>query len=572
VADRVFGRAMNRRRLLCALSACTLAACAQPDTEDGVVLPLEKLLTSNQPGRKAVPVGAGATTTEVWEVTTDWSDTTSAAAQAAGMAWPANSGLRWDEKYALWVESMSATTAQNGTKTFIFTTPYGKSLPMPALECSEVALLLRAAFASWYGLPYFAEGSSGSTRVYLGHFGFRTAVGRVKGSPYFRTYSDYSGRGAGAVANWPHDPVLAARHLTAADGNDWLKTGAGFGAWADEAFLNKRFGYFALYLLDYFGSMNLADAVNSIQLVPQALRTGDYLLERWQRIGTGHTLVLKDLAQNSDGTYTVTVAAGGIPRKQPTWDDPVLSRDFFLRPKSGGPGNAADGTPFAALGGGLHRFRIAEQTVDGYWRNDVAPWDQALAIPETDLVDIAARTTTFASLLEDVPPAQKLQNLLAEIATARTNLRQHPASCTNRSDRESFFAQLVALQQSQGISAADTDRQYRATEDYYFPELDYGKSPTCCWDSTTPAMFSIIDGYNRSREAAAAQCLTPVPFRKANYAVFRSYAQSIGSGADWLAWRQDETCPQAGNADDTALASAATPYCSIQADLDAAGR
>jgi len=123
-----------------------------------------------------------------------------------------------------------------------------------------------------------------------------------------------------------------------------------------------------------------------------------------------------------------------------------------------------------------------------------------------------------------------------------------------------------------GISAAETDRRYRATEDYYFPELRYDQSPTCCWNSTTPQMYSIVDRYNRSRESASAQCLAPVPLTKAHYADFKAYAQRIGEGASWRDWSEDESCPQRAAADDTQAPQATVSYCSIQAALDSEGR
>ena len=63
-----------------------------------------------------------------------------------------------------------------------------------------------------------------------------------------------------------------------------------FGAFADEIHLNKRAGHFLVLLLDYFGSVNLADSANTYNLVPDKVRAGDVLLERWQRVGIGHTI------------------------------------------------------------------------------------------------------------------------------------------------------------------------------------------------------------------------------------------------------------------------------------------
>ena len=69
------------------------------------------------------------------------------------------------------------------------------ALPLkPALECAEVAIFLRATFASWYNLPFYMSAGSGSSRVHYGHFGIVDADGRrLSGYPKFRdSYRDYT--------------------------------------------------------------------------------------------------------------------------------------------------------------------------------------------------------------------------------------------------------------------------------------------------------------------------------------------------------------------------------------------
>jgi hypothetical protein len=80
-------------------------------------------------------------TTEVWKVNRRWYETDA----AAGIAWPANSTLTWDEKFAAWVDSL-AVHGEGYTKTFKLSTPWGKTLPAPRLECAETAMFLRATF------------------------------------------------------------------------------------------------------------------------------------------------------------------------------------------------------------------------------------------------------------------------------------------------------------------------------------------------------------------------------------------------------------------------------------------
>jgi hypothetical protein len=565
-------------RLAALLAAAALvAACGGADdtwdTEGETFDQTGKFLTSDAAGRKALPVNLD-TATEVWKVTTIWGDTTSAAARAAGMAWPANSGLRWDQKYQRWIDSMEQVTGADGRKTFVLTTPYGKTIQMPALECSEQALMLRSMFASWYGLAFFVEArDSAGARIFLGHFGFRSAAGRYKGTPNFKTaYSDYSSRGSSALTNWPKDSRLRARHLSDSDFNNWLGEGAGFGTWADEALLNKRVAYFLLYLLDYFGSMNLADDSNGFHVKPEGLQAGDFLLERWQRVGIGHTLLVKEVTRLANGKLAAELASGSMPRRQPVWEDPARSRYYFMSDVSGGEGEADDGTPYAKLGGGLRRFRTT-QNIGGYWVNNVPSWDNVNAVEHTDYAAIAARPARFGELLADVPPEQKLQMLTDAVNEARATLRTKPASCSNRTRREMYFTELKAFAQRQyGWSAAEVDRRFRATDDYYFPELKYTDSPSCCWNSTTPEMYSLVDRANRARWSQNAQCLPPVTMTKANWPFFKQYAERVGEGAKWKSWSEDEPCAQRGNADDTQLAATAVAYCSIRPTLESEGR
>lgn len=553
-----------------ALASLALAACGGSDAEfddsEGETLDQQgEFLTTNAGGRKALPVSIEGSSTQVWTVTARWSDTDTAAARAAGLAWGANSGLRWDEKFSKWVASMPKIRIENGTSTFQLTTPYGKTVRMPALECSETMLLLRAIFASWYGLPFFVEGANASGRVFLGHFGFRNAAGRLAGTPNFRlAYADYSARGAGALSNWPSDAKLKARHLTDYDANDWLATGAGFGAWADEALLNKRVGWFLLILLDYFGSMNLADSANAYHLLPGQMKTGDMLLERWQKNGIGHTLVVKTVTALEGGKLGAELVSGSMPRRAPRWDDPAWSRHYFMSDITGGVGSDDEGNPYARLGGGLRRFRVAQQ-VGGYWTNNVPAWDVQNAIDDKDLAAISARPQQFATLLADVSPAQKLQLLVNQIEVARGNLREKPASCSSRTLREGFFAELVQFGRDQyGWDKKKVDRDYRKGEDYLLPELKYAQSPTCCWNSTTPAMFDLLKRYNASRMQAAGACLPLVTFTRANLPQLKVYAQSQGRAAEWKEWSEDEPCAQRAAADDTQEAAQPTPWCEVR--------
>jgi hypothetical protein len=232
---------------------------------------------------------------------------------------------------------------------------------------------------------------------------------------------------------------------------------------------------------------------------------------------------------------------------------------------TGGEGEADDGTPFSKLGGGLRRFRTPQQ-VGGYWVNNVAAWDVASGISDADYATIKARPSQFRALLADVSPAQKLALLVSQIEQARGSLRERPASCTSRTQREAFFSELVSFGASQnGWSKSKVDRDYRKAEDYVLPELKYTASSTCCWNSTTPAMFDLISKYNKAQQQqGGTACVQPTPLTKANTPKFKAYAQQLGRGAEWLEWTEDEPCPQRANADDTQLPAATTPWCDVR--------
>ena len=76
-------------------------------------------------GVAALPVNGNYADSTVWEVKNQWEDTDTPAAREAGIAWPADSGLNWDEKYGLWVESLN-TIDDHYNQTFEISTPWGQ--------------------------------------------------------------------------------------------------------------------------------------------------------------------------------------------------------------------------------------------------------------------------------------------------------------------------------------------------------------------------------------------------------------------------------------------------------------
>jgi hypothetical protein len=563
------------RRLVC-LFASLLAACAGeagPDDEWGLEGPVEPVPApeSKEDGQyhRGLLVATNTTRTQVWTARNKWEDTTTAAARAAGIAWPADSGLTWDEKYSKWIEGMKWIPGIDGySKTFELTTPWGKTLPSPSLECAEMAMFLRITFAAWYELPLQLEAVSSGTRVYFGHFGVRTASGRFANSPEFAiAYRDHSASTTWRT-QWPKDNTLRTRRLWGGeDTQPMIAPGAVFGAYLDEIHLNKRAAYFTAMTINYLGSMNLADTANTYNLVPEAVKAGDVLVQRWQRLGIGHTLIVKDVKEVGASSLDIATISGSMPRRQGKQESGVASKNYFTSAYAGGEGTASDGSPYARLGGGVKRFRVTKN-VNGYWTNTWMTADEAHWINSVDFPRIAARPARFQALLGQVSPQQQRTELLAQIEDARRHLRNYPASCAARQRRENAFRALYGLAYDLNTTKSQLDAEHRKLEDYVFGELVYTQSKTCCWNSTTSAMGDLVVKKAEADKAAAdarGQCEAPTVFasRTDGYQRWQQYAQSVGRGAEWKAWTEDESCPQRDVAQDTVALTDATPYCSM---------
>lgn len=564
---------------LCASAA--LAACADEGADDqrdldeewGMEGPLEPVPAPGKEDseyRRGLLVATNTTRTQVWTARNAWDDTTTTAARAAGLAWGADSGLTWDQKYAAWVDSLAFIPSADGySQTVELTTPWGKRLPSPSLECAEMSMFLRITFAAWHELPWFMESATSTgTRVYFGHNGVRTASGRYAQSPEFGVaYADHSRlTPAQWMASWPVDANLRTRKLGGGTDTQPAFDGAPFGRYLDEIHLNKRVGYFTVMALSYLGSMNLADTANTYNLVPEAVRAGDMLVERWQRSGIGHTLVVKEVLPIGEGNLDVVTISGSMPRRQGKRESGVASKSYFTSAYAGGPGVNADGHEYAKLGGGVKRWRVTKN-VGGYWTNTWMRGDEAVWINSTDYARIAARPARFQQLLGQVSPEQQRTELLAQIEDARRHLRNYPASCAARQRRENAFAELYALSsRTWGTTQAALDRLHRKDEDYVLAELTYGKSKTCCWNSTTSAMYEIImaeAAAERAAAAAAGTCAPPTVFMSHadGYARWAARAQTMGQAAAWRAWSEDESCPQRAVAQDEVAPVEVTPYC-----------
>lgn len=531
----------------------------------------------------AGPATAGlSSTTAAWKVTRNWADKDTG-------TWPgfdaAKDGdpkkLTWDEKYAKWVESLPKVES-GWSSSFTLTTPWGKSMPSPRLECAEVAMFLRATFSSWYGLPFYMTAYSAQTgNIYIGHFGVVSASGaRVSGYPKFGTdFKDHTASFAGKtnaqiIAAWPKDDVLRKRILAGNkddDNSDLLGVPNAYtGAYLDEIFLNKRAAHLIVRVLDNFGSIHLASTANMFNLKPAAVREGDTLLERWQRSGIGHTIVVKDVVHLDGGKLSIDTVFGSMPRIQPIWYGTDMSKPYFTSELTGGLGKNPAGDEYATMGGGIKRWRTPV-IKSGKWYSIVPVADQASFVDGSDKVAIGKRPDQFAELMGELEPEEARDVLLERIAVARKALEGKPASCSNRERREAAFDDLYELAGTEfGMSHEDVDREYRILDDYLFPEMVYAQSKTCCWNSTTSDMYLIVLQYNteRAHNDVDGQCQELVPFyNDGGYKVFADYAASIGMAAKWKAWSEDEPCAQRAVASDTEATHTWTEFCEVRDDV-----
>lgn len=230
------------------------------------------------------------------------------------------------------------------------------------------------------------------------------------------------------------------------------------------------------------------------------------------------------------------------------------------------PGISADGHPYAKLGGGIKRWRVTKN-IGGYWTNTWMSADEASWINSTDYTRIAARPARFEQMLGQVSPEQQRDELLQQIADARRHLAQYPASCSARQRREHAFATLYELAEREfGQTSTEVDAAHRTLDDYVFGELEYTQAKTCCWNSSTAAMYEIVMDHARAEIAAAeaeGTCRAPSVFKSEalGYHRWAAHAAQLGRAAQWRAWSEDESCPQRNIAVDVEAPSDASPFC-----------
>ena len=567
---------MRSLAFACVLAAIVPACADSGGDDDGPVTELDPgppLGKEDSAGIPALPVTGDYASTQAWVVTNQWEDTTTPDAAKAGLAWSANSGLNWDQKFSAWVGSFQQIPSLDWFQTISITTPFGKAVPGPKVDCADFALLLRISFAAWYQLPIYLVGYDGKTPVYFGHFGVRTASGQWSKAPAFaKQYADYSNETPAQYgATWPEDAALRTSGISAGDSLPFLGPNARLGAFLDEIHLNKRAARLVMFAQAYLGSHNMVDSQNTYNLVPEALRTGDILMFARSLTIDGHTTVVTRVSHLDGGLMQAESVYGNDPPAQPAWQDPGSTYSLFTDNEGGGPVlNTPYGgtTLYSHLNGGLKRFRVAK-VQNGHWFNTWMNADEASWINDTDYDAIGARPAQFGALLGSPDPSTQRDQLLSVITEKRTYLQDHPSSCAARTDREDAFTALYALMQTNfNMNQSAVDNAYRTTiDDYVFAPLDYAKSRTCCWNSTNRGMYNVIVGYVAT--LAAMACIEPPIFKLTanSYNPFASYATTSGHGADWVPWSADEQCDQANATDDVVLPVAGlTPWCSLAAN------
>lgn len=561
------------------LSGCSAASESDDSDNPGIDGKLEQLPDALTGAVASGPTVTPGSATEAWAVTNAWSDKNTANAKKAGVAWGENSGLDWSQKYSAWIASFKQIDNADGYgKTVQIPTPFGdRTLPGPVLECAEFGMMLRVTFASWYHLPFYLTGWDATNKrtLYAGSFGFVTSSGAgVPGFPKYKTqYKDYEPSWKPGDA-WPTDAKLDTLHLAGGSGDNNAFIGSddsvnGAGAYFDQLFLNKRAAYLLRNVLDYFGSINLADSANMIQIKAESIEVGDVMLERWQKSGIGHTIPIMEVDTTTPGHLAISAASGSMPRRQPLWEGNDDLTYTFTGDYTGGPSMSGDNVPYSHLGGGLHRWRTAVNR-GGHWTNERGAGDVDAYISASDYASIEARPAKFQELMSNGSPESQRDAALAAIDAARTKLHSHPSSCSARTERENAFQSLYSVMSSSfSMNQADVDKQYRTLEDQVFSELDYTKSKTCCWDSTTDAMGELILGYAQAEQDQAASdgvCKQPSVFEAEassgdGYKRWADYAASQGRSADWVKWTQDEPCAQAGVAHDTVTPRGTIAWC-----------
>ena len=496
------------------------------------------------------------TNAEAWKATNSWAGKTA----EAGIAWEANSGLSWEEKYHKWVASLELVRGRT-TETIAIKTPQGRVLHAPVLECADQGIFFRFVFSAWYQLPFYMTGWVNGQTVYFGHFGVVNKSGdAVSGFPLYKTrYTNYENTWRAGQA-WPKDQALRGRTAGYPDGHEGvlvdgreMAAGSTFGTYLDELFLNKAAGHLLSIVVAYYGSANLADGANTYQIKGKAVQGGDVLVERWQKDGIGHTMVVIKDELNPDGvTKKVWGAQGYMPARQAELMPPERFHAMFTNDYCGGEGQTYDDPPipYVKLGGGIRRWRTPINK-DGRWSNDVSVADRSNYIEDTNYAALTERFQSWDQVLSAGTPDQAYEIAKDNLAAARRKLELKPASCSSRALRESSWGQLISAGSAIGKSESEVREENKTLADYVFAELIYNQSKTCCWLTPGPEQYSVIMDYAEKEQTdaqASGTCKQPTVFRAEDGAYARWKAHASTLGKTFQDWNQDESpCPAAAS-------------------------
>ena len=546
--------------------AALLAACVSgpSDDLDGVseLNPGPPAGKADSAGIPALPVHGDYTATQAWVVTNQWEDTDTPDARAAGIAWSANSGLTWDQKYAAWVGSLQQIpTLDNTFTTVTISTPFGKSVPGPKLDCADLAILLRMSFAAWYHLPFYLSPTTTTRRSTSVTSACARRPARGTSTSNWSKYADYEHRRRRSTRRTGPRTRRCAR--AASPRATTCRTSGPARARArssTRSTSNKRAARLILFTQAFLGSHNMVDSQNTYNLVPEALphrRRADVRARADRRRPHDDRHARHALAP---GSLQAEAIYGNDPPAQPAWQDPAETKSLFTDDEGGGPSlNTAYGgmTPYSHLNGGLKRLRVAKEK-HGYWVNTWMDADEASWINDTDYDAIAARPARFAELLGSSDPAVERDQLLAAIAEKRAYLPRSPGVV--RRARRSRERVREALHADAGQLRHDARDGRRAV-----PHDDRGLRRSRRSTTRTRARAAgtrrlrDVRPHHGVRAAAAgerrrAASSRPIFKLTANsYDPFAAFATQTGQASRGCRWTADESCAQAARPHDVVL-------------------
>ena len=193
-------------------------------------------------GVPALSATADYSDSQAWVVTNQWEDKTTPAARAAGMAWPADSGLTWNEKYAAWIELVPVDRRRRrllddvqahdavGQDRAGARARVRRDVADSCASRSPRGTACRSS--SWR-----STAASASTSVTSACAPRRARAGTPDFALAVQGLHEETRRNG---ATWPKDRELRARHPRRRGRQAELGAGAVFGTYLDEIHLNKR--------------------------------------------------------------------------------------------------------------------------------------------------------------------------------------------------------------------------------------------------------------------------------------------------------------------------------------------